>query len=92
MKTVLELKIFKNGGSNAIRLPASLNLSESSIFLEIDDESNDLVLKRQKPNRFDSFFALQAKLGPLTDEEWSFERDNEPEPTRQSIQDLIDAK
>lgn len=92
MKTLVEAKIFKNGGSNAIRLPASLNLTGGSVFLEIDNETGDIVIKRQKPNPFDELFALHEKYGPISDEEWpDFERSHEQSPVRQSIQALIDA-
>ena len=92
MKTVLEAKVFKNGGSSAIRLPASLNITSGVVYLEIDDETGEIEIKRQKPNRLAAFFALQEKLGPIGDDDWLPERNHEPSPIRKSIQDLIDAE
>jgi virulence-associated protein VagC len=92
MKTVLEAKVFKNGGSSAIRLPASLNITGGVVYLEIDEETGAIAIKRHKPNRLDAFFALQEKLGPIGDDDWLPERSHEPEPIRKSIQEMIDAE
>lgn len=92
LKTVLEAKVFKNGGSSAIRLPASLNITGGVVYLEIDEETGAIAIKRQKPNRLDAFFALQEKLGPIGDDDWLPERSQTPEPIRKSIQEMIDAE
>ena len=93
MKTVLEAKVFKNGGSSAIRLPASLNITSGLVYLEVDDETGDIEIKRQNPNPFQELFALHEKYGPVSDDEWpNFERSHEPAPIRKSIQELIDAE
>lgn len=93
MKTVLEAKVFKNGGSSAIRLPASLNITGGVVYLEIDEETGNIEIKRRKPNPFDELFALHEKYGPVSDDEWpNFERSHEPAPIRKSIQELIDAE
>jgi virulence-associated protein VagC len=83
LKTVLEAKVFKNGGSSAIRLPASLNITEGVVFLEVDDETGDIEIKRHNPNPFQELFALHEKYGPISDDEWpDFERSHEPAPIR----------
>lgn len=93
MKTVLEAKVFKNGGSSAIRLPAALNITSGVVYLEIDEESGNIEIKRLKPNPFDELFALHEKYGPVADDEWpNFERSHEPAPIRKSIQEMIDAE
>jgi len=93
MKTVLEAKVFKNGGSSAIRLPASLNITGGVVYLEIDNETGDIEIKRQNPHPFQELFALHEKYGPISDDEWpDFERSHEPAPVRKSIQELIDAE
>ena len=92
VKTVHEAKVFKNGGSSAIRLPASLNITGGVVYLEVDEETGVIAIKRQKPNRLDAFFALQEKLGPIGDDDWLPERSHEPKPIRKSIQELIDAE
>ena len=93
VKTVLEAKVFKNGGSSAIRLPASLNITGGVVYLEIDEDTGNIEIKRRKPNPFDELFALHEKYGPVSDDEWpNFERSHEPAPIRKSIQELIDAE
>jgi virulence-associated protein VagC len=92
LKTVLEAKVFKNGGSSAIRLPASLNITEGVVYLEIDEDTGAIAIKRQKPGRLEAFFALQEQLGPIDDDDWMPERSHEPAPIRKSIQELIDAE
>jgi hypothetical protein len=83
LKTVLEAKVFKNGGSSAIRLPASLNITSGVVYLEVDDETGDIEIKRQNPNPFQELFALHDKYGPIDDDEWpDFERSHEPAPIR----------
>ena len=83
MKTILEAKVFKNGGSSAIRLPASLNITSGVVYLEVDDETGDIEIKRMKPSPFDELFALHEKYGPISDDEWpDFERSHEPAPIR----------
>ena len=83
MKTVLEAKVFKNGGSSAIRLPAWLNITEGVVYLEVDDETGDIEIKRQNPHPFQELFALHEKYGPISDDEWpDFERSHEPAPIR----------
>ena len=93
MKTIIEAKVFKNGGSNAIRLPKALGIDQDVLFLEVDDETNDVVIHRTNPQPFAELFAMHEKYGPVSDEEWpDFERSHEPSPTRASIQELIDAE
>jgi virulence-associated protein VagC len=83
LKTVIEAKVFKNGGSSAIRLPASLNITGGVVYLEVDDETGDIEIKRQNPNPFQELFALHEKYGPISDDEWpDFERSHEPAPIR----------
>lgn len=83
LKTVLEAKVFKNGGSSAIRLPASLNITGGVVYLEIDDQTGDIEIKRQKPNPFQELFDLHEKYGPIPDDDWpDFERSHEPAPIR----------
>lgn len=92
MKTITELKVFKNGGSRAVRLPAGFLENQVLLFAEYDEASDSITITKRHPKPFDSLFALHEKYGPITDDEWVLERDNQPEPIRQSIQELIDAK
>lgn len=48
-------KIFMNGRSQAIRLPAAFRFEEKEVFIRRDPVTGDLILSR-KPENWDSFF------------------------------------
>ncbi|MGB2622605.1 MAG: hypothetical protein WA857_20915 [Candidatus Acidiferrum sp.] len=50
-------KLFKNGRSQAVRLPSSLRFSCSEVFIRKDPETGDVILSR-KPESWDDLFAL----------------------------------
>jgi virulence-associated protein VagC len=65
MKTILEAKIFKNGGSNAIRIPASIELPGSSVFLEVNELSGKVIMHLTQPDPLRKFFDLVETGGYL---------------------------
>jgi antitoxin VapB len=48
-------KIFMNGRSQAIRLPATFRFQEKEVFIRQDVVTGDLILSR-KPENWDGFF------------------------------------
>jgi virulence-associated protein VagC len=90
MNTIIEAKVFKNGGSNAIRIPAIVKLTSPVVYLEIDEGSGDIIIHRDKPQRFAKLLALHAKYGPISDEDWDIglERDSSEWPVRKSLTEL----
>jgi virulence-associated protein VagC len=88
MKTIVELKVFKNGGSNAVRIPASVKLTKPILYLEIDDESDELGLFKEQPQKFKRLFELLDQYGPISDSEWNLERDEAEWPERDSLKEL----
>lgn len=50
-------KLFMNGRSQAVRLPAEYRFITKEIFIRQDPETGDVILSR-KPSSWDSFFAL----------------------------------
>ena len=93
MKTVLEAKVFKNGGSSAIRVPASFKLEPGAVvYIELNDDFNDFIVHRRKPKNLSRFFELQEALGPISDDDWDFTRNQEISTMRQSIRDLIESE
>ncbi|WPO98331.1 type II toxin-antitoxin system VapB family antitoxin [Pseudomonas sp. HR96] len=50
-------KLFSNGRSQAVRLPASLRFDGDEVFVRQDPENGDVILSR-KPAGWDDFFAL----------------------------------
>jgi len=52
-------EIFKNGRSQAVRLPAEFRFSGREVFIE---RQGDAVIMRPKPVGWDDFFARQSKV------------------------------
>lgn len=49
-------KLFTNGRSQAVRLPAAYRFDAKEVFIRKDPETGDLILSR-KPETWDEFFA-----------------------------------
>lgn len=49
-------KIFTNGRSQAVRLPAAYRFDTTEVFVRRDPETGDVILSR-KPATWDDFFA-----------------------------------
>ncbi|MFZ4537503.1 antitoxin [Propionivibrio sp.] len=49
-------KLFKNGRSQAVRLPVAFRFNTEEVFIRQDPETGDVILSR-KPESLDSFFA-----------------------------------
>jgi len=50
-------KIFTNGRSQAVRLPAAYRFDTKEVFIRRDPETGDVILSR-KPASWDDFFAV----------------------------------
>jgi antitoxin VapB len=53
-------KLFLNGRSQAVRLPADFRFEGSEIFIRQDPTTGDLILSR-RPESWDSFFKLRRE-------------------------------
>jgi len=49
-------KLFVNGRSQAVRLPAAYRFQTKEVFVRQDSETGDVILSR-KPESWDDFFA-----------------------------------
>ncbi|TAJ75776.1 MAG: AbrB/MazE/SpoVT family DNA-binding domain-containing protein [Gallionellaceae bacterium] len=49
-------KLFTNGRSQAVRLPAALRFDAKEVFVRQDPETGDVILSK-KPATWDGFFA-----------------------------------
>ncbi|ETS29687.1 MULTISPECIES: antitoxin [Photorhabdus] len=49
-------KLFMNGRSQAVRLPAAYRFDSDEVFIRKDPETGDVILSR-KPHNWDGFFA-----------------------------------
>ena len=57
-------KLFSNGRSQAVRLPAAFRFDTKEVFIRQDPKTGDVILSR-KPITWDGFFtALQAAEVP----------------------------
>ena len=59
-------KIFMNGRSQAIRLPAAFRFEEKEVFIRRDANTGDLILSR-RPENWDSFFLALNNADVPTD-------------------------
>lgn len=50
-------KLFINGRSQAVRLPAAYRFDTKEVFIRQDPETGDVILSR-KPETWDDFFSL----------------------------------
>jgi antitoxin VapB len=54
-------KLFRNGRSQAVRLPAEYRFSGSEVYVRRDPHNGDVILSR-RPDSWQEFFDLTAKL------------------------------
>jgi antitoxin VapB len=54
-------KLFMNGRSQAVRLPASFRFDCDTVYIRKDPETGDVILSR-KPGTWDDFFRLLDTL------------------------------
>jgi antitoxin VapB len=55
-------KLFRNGRSQAVRLPADLRFDGDEVFIRRDPTTGDVILSR-KPQSWDDFFQLRNEVG-----------------------------
>jgi antitoxin VapB len=59
-------KVFTNGRSQAVRLPAEFRFDTKEVYVSRDELTGDVVLSRRAPD-WDGFFALVKELDVPTD-------------------------
>lgn len=67
-------KLFMNGRSQAVRLPANYRFDCNEVYIRKDPKTGDVIISR-KPGSWDDFFKLVGTLD--VPEEFMAERDNE---------------
>ena len=55
-------KLFKNGRSQAVRLPADYRFEGSEVYVRRDPTTGDVILSR-RPNSWKEFFELTESIG-----------------------------
>ncbi len=70
-------KLFRNGRSQAVRLPAEFRFEGSEVFIRQDDATGDVVLSRH-PESWDGFFKLRREAD-IPDEFMADRQDGAPQ-------------
>jgi antitoxin VapB len=70
-------KLFRNGRSQAVRLPADFRFPGSEVYVRRDPATGDVILSR-RPDTWQDFFDLTAKL-EIPDDFLSNRRDPPPQ-------------
>ncbi len=55
-------KLFRNGRSQAVRLPADFRFPGSEVFIRLDPATGDVILSR-RPDSWEAFFHLTRQTG-----------------------------
>lgn len=78
-------KLFKNGRSQAVRLPAEFRFEGDEVFIRKDEETGDVILSK-RPASWDEFFRLRdeaIKADPHAIEDFLADRKDEPPQHRE---------
>ena len=74
-------KLFMNGRSQAVRLPAEFRFEGNAVEIRKDPETGDIILSAQQQAKrqahWEEFFRLLDELGPI-DEDFLTDRDRTP--------------
>jgi len=72
-------KLFRNGRSQALRLPAEYRFEGSEVYIRRDPKTGDVILS-PRPESWDQFFELADKAGVPDD--FMTDRDDAPTQNR----------
>jgi antitoxin VapB len=72
-------KLFQNGRSQAVRLPAEFRFEGTEVFIRQDPATGDVILS-PRPESWESFFKLVAEAGIPDD--FMSDRDDRPPQER----------
>ena len=79
------VKLFKNGRSQAVRLPAEFRFEGKEVFIRKDEKTGDVILSR-RPESWDEFFRLRdeaIRVDPRAFDEFLAERRDEAPQKRE---------
>jgi antitoxin VapB len=79
-------KLFKNGRSQAVRLPAEFRFEGNEVYIRRDEKTGDVILSNKKTSKksWAEFFALRDKLIAEAPEEFEgFMEDREQRPPQE---------
>jgi antitoxin VapB len=82
-------KLFRNGASQAVRLPAEFRFEGSEVFATRDDETGDVLLSKRPGARvWSEFFALMRTI-EIPDDFMADRPMNAPPPERDLLKDDV---
>lgn len=61
-------RLFINGGSQAVRLPAEFRFDGDVVYVRRDERTGDVILSSRPRKSWAEFMALRAQLGPVPDD------------------------
>lgn len=61
-------RLFTNGGSQAVSLPAEYRFSADRVYVRRDARTGDVILSTEPRASWSDFMALRAELGPFPDD------------------------
>jgi antitoxin VapB len=70
-------KLFRNGRSQAVRLPVDLRFEGEEVYIRQDPTTGDVILSR-RPDSWESFFKLTEQAG-VPDDFMSDRQDRAPQ-------------
>ena len=70
-------KLFRNGRSQALRLPAEYRFDGPEVYIRRDAETGDIILSR-RPESWQEFFDLADRIG--VPDEFMRDRNNDDAP------------
>lgn len=71
MKTTVQTKLFKNGGSKAVRIPANWGFDQDNVTMTFDELTRRILIEEMPQSGIDEFFRLQDQLAvSASDEDW----------------------
>lgn len=75
-------RLFRNGRSQAVRLPAAYRFEGSEVYIRRDPQTGDVILSR-RPESWQEYFSLVDSLEIPTD--FLTERDDRPPQKREPL-------
>ena len=60
-------KLFTNGGSQAVRLPAEFRFDGDEVYVRKDSRTGDVILSKKPRLTWEEYFALCEAEGPIDD-------------------------
>jgi antitoxin VapB len=61
-------KLFTNGGSQAVRLPAEFRFDGDKVFVRRDEHTGDVILSAKPRRSWSDFVEVLNRLGPVPDD------------------------